>query len=238
MSNRVWIRDSIVWTTDVGSSVGTLSIDLLLKARTGETHGGDQPILRAEERQSLRPGVFVAKDATDVYPDMRAPIASGLPTTLNIQGARISRIRLQYGLIFAPTIGTPIAPDYEHPIAQGWFEGLIVAPFNHAFTVIPFNPAVLGHPQSADHAVQLDWIWWSRKYIHSQSFRTIGTGVGIGDSAAVYSEIDTKNSRSLSEFGDSLYWQVAPSGPGPSAPIEGSTINGGVANWSVLLDLP
>lgn len=244
MANRVWIRDTCHWRTDLGSEDGVLSIDLLWKARTGIGigTGPDTPLKLTDVRPDLQDKVqtFCGTEPVhiDIHSGMRSADTYGLPTQLNIQGARVSRVRLNYGLIFSQ-MDPPIPPDYEAVADAGWFEGLIVAPFAHDAVVVPEGSAVLGFPASEVHAVNLDWLWWSRKYRLTHSYKSYSLGsIPFTDSSLTYSEIDTRNGRRLNEYGDSLYWQIQASPATTSAPLEGQTINGGVANWSVLLELP
>lgn len=230
---KVWIRDSMTWTTDVGSEDGWISFDLLYRARTGLGQGTGPDA--APARQVLPKGA----SPVSVHADLRVADPELIPTQLDLTNAKISRVRLEYGLIFAPFGATPpVAPNYEAVAVRGWYEGLIIAPFAHAAAIQ--QTGILGDPAYEYFAQALDWLWWDRKYLHSTGFKTVFPGASFLESALVYSEVDTRNSRTISEFGNSLYWCLAPSGPPPSPalPTTGMTINGGTASWSVLLELP
>lgn len=236
MAARVWVRDAIISTLDIGSADGTWSIDLLLKARAGKAHGGEStsgpPALGA--LPAVQDGA-----KSNIYPDMRASYATGIPQQLPLQGARVLRTIIEYGFTFAELGGT--APGYTAPLAKGWWEGVIVAPWEHEVRVIGYGDlttsgTVLGHPGDASDSVQLDWLWWSRKYVNANALRRGEVGGFTGEIR--YDSIDTKSSRRLNEYGLSLYWQVSPSGVTPEDPAQGATINSIAASWSVLLELP
>lgn len=237
---KLWVRDSIVSKTDFGSNDGVFSIDLLWKARSGQTHGEDAP--PALLSKLFPPGATRASGAIDLQSDMRAPVDTGLPTpSIDILGASVLRTRLNYGLIFSPVFPTlPTTTDWESVANAGWFEGLIVAPFGHSAGLLSNDAGVNGQPAGAYHAVALDWMWWARKYNYANSYKIRGTGGvnGLLDSQIVYSEIDTRNGRRFTEMGTSLYWHITPSAATTSPPVQGMTVNGLVANWSILLDVP
>lgn len=238
MANRVWIRDAMVWTTDCGSNDGFYTFDLLWKARTGAGQGTGTDT-EPPAVQVVPAGISIGprtKDV-DVRSDMRAATeTANIATTLNIQGAQVERIRLKYGFVVSK-LAPSAAPNFETPLAQGWYDGLIVAPWQHQAVVA--GGSLLGNPQETYQSTALDWIWWQRQYLQESSVKNISTaGLPFTSETLVYNEIDTRNSRTLSEYGSSLYWNVAPSRATQSVPTTGTTINGGCAAWSVLLRLP
>lgn len=215
----VWIRDAAGSTEEQGdiASQGSQAIDLLWKARAGESQGTVDPIY-----------VGATPDGSpevQVYPDMRA-LAGTLPDQ-DLQGAIVKRVILKYGYDFA--LITPDLPsERDRTMSLGWYEGLLVAPWNTPAWHVSVQSA--GHPGAARDAVSLDWLWWSREYVLEHNVRTYTIGTIPATEYVTYGRIDTRNSRVLSEIGESLYWIWSPS--------DGQTINGWVASWSVLLQLP
>lgn len=240
MAEKIWIRDAVVWKTDVGSSDGILTFDLLHKARTGKGAGTGPDALSFAQTLPGSPVRGPRASNLDIRSGMRSTVETGLLGGLAISGARILRTRLHYGLI-VPGFGAtpPVDPDWETPADRGWFNGLVVMPWSHPADVMSEGEGAPALPANSQYSVTVDWMWWSRVYMNSNGYKKVSVeGVSVLDSALVYDEIDTRNGRRIESPGNSLYWVIQPSFPTASAPTTGTTINGGVANWSVLLQLP
>lgn len=232
MGEKIWCRDSIIWTNDVGSTDGTLSIDLLSKLRFGESFSeAETPDQSLADFPQVLPE---PPSGANFRSDLRAAAEDVGLTPTNLVGARILRTIVNYGLIFS-NLAPPVGVDYEAHVAQGWFEGLLVAPFGHKFKVFP--PLTLGDPGGKYDSVAIDWLWWSRKYMRNNTMKTFGIA-SAATSNAVYDGIDTRNGRRFDVPGESLFINISPNGVTPSDPQTGSTINGGCMSWSVLVELP
>lgn len=247
---KVWIRDACGWTSDFGSSNGWLSIDLLWFARMGQSIGTAHDAAPLGAPYHRLPGVQSALDSIcpteaqpvqfDLHPDLRVPTSPVVPGLVDLVGSRVLRIRLEYCFLISPPWPTLPTADFEALAHQGWFEGLIIAPYTHSAVVIPAGSAAMGDPSDLQHANQMDWLWWDRKYTRSQNMKTASVGAPFVSTTLVFSDIDTRNGRRIEQLGNSLYWHIKPSGnpPPPATPQQGTTFNGGVASWSVLLDVP
>lgn len=214
-SNLLWVRDAVTSDTDIGDTDVWL-LDLLWKARSGDTHGSSAPL---EPVQGFTP--------TPVHSDMRA-LAGVLPDQ-DIQGAKVLRIFFNYALYLAP-FQPSIPTERTENLAAGHYHGISVQPLQFSSGILTSTGAVGKNPSQAEDSVAADWLMWERRYAASSTIRSYNWGVLPVIEFGYYGNVDTKNSRTISEWGSSLYYHLAPS--------EDRTINGFIANWSVLLSLP
>jgi len=218
-SDLLWVRDERQSSTDVESADGTVWTDLLYKARAGEGFTTALPAGAANKP---------APNPASPGPIARAMGADDLPDT-NVEGAIVKRIRMDGVYWFSPTLGD--TPSEKPSIYQGWFEGLVVDSLTVYAGVAAYTDQSFPHPADPQEMVKRDWLWWDRHYTigHTQTARGYELA-GVSEGTGIYWSIDTRCSRRLREWGQSLYHVWAPS--------SGQTVNQFCFSWSVLLQLP
>lgn len=223
MANLVWVRDAMQDSTDWGTGNARI-YDLLWKARSGDSQGTSPPAGELQADLTYAPGQKTVQPRA---------LAGGLPD-LDIQGARIKRVIMEYGVYFAPLPGT-LPTERNDLLAQGVYEALTVLPSQVQAGGLGSATSII-LPGNSKASVAHDWMWWNRRYAAMEGWRQRSSPTPIIPitESIFYASIDTRNSRTLSEWGSSLYFILEPAG----ASGIGDTINGCVASWSVLLELP
>lgn len=216
--NFLWVRDAVSFTPDIPApNAGWL--DLLWKARTGNTANDGWGAL-VQGGPAVPGGQLPV--ARDVLPGPLAP--------QDITGALVERIISRYQLIFAPTpIITDDGTNNQRVMDLGWYEGIAVT--NARSYGLAIEAGTTGrNPGDVAASVTSDWLWWSRKYAAATPTSYPEAAVTGFQRWAVQGEIDTRCSRRLREWDDTLVLGFEPN--------TGETIDHVAVSWSVLLRTP
>lgn len=217
--NLLWVRDAVSEDNDVANPNGRF-FNLLWKARTGSTiQGSDAALLAGDPR------------STGSLDEPRAifdrPVAPQ-----DFSGALVKRIRLQGCVVYAhiPPLVPPATTGQVDWARAGFYVGVQVG--NSGSTGYFTAPGQAGEQQQS---VTVDWLWWERYYLYGPLSFGVDLATSWDPAATVNAyiqgfSIDTRCSRRLKEWDDTLMLSIEPS--------SGRTINTIAFSWSVLLEVP
>lgn len=199
----LWVRDAVSDSTD-HANPNTGYYNLLWKARTGENIQGSNAAVLREPR---------ALFTTDVQPQ-------------DLTNAVVKRIRCRIGVALAP-LPVVLADGTNLDIwtNAGFYVGIRTG--LSSLAGYGDTDDVTHNPGSDKYSVLEDWLWWDRLY--AIGYETLAEAPVQGFSGYLISRytVDTKCSRALDEWDETLLLCVSPS--------SGRTINHVSASWSVLL---
>lgn len=204
----MWVRDAL--TIPTVSPTQRLLIDLLWRLR--------QPAIAGDDLLRRVPAGTTYLNGLPQYPVQQAAPVTNAFSTKDITGALVKRIRAKVCLECLDHTAVSLIDGYTVGIRTDHTQAA-----DHSLSAADDLS-----PGTALGANREDWLWWSHYYIDDES-PVATTGVPVMG----VSEIDTRCTRKIEEWGDTLTLTVQPQMQGATPPNPLVEVH-----WSILLALP